>query len=265
MKLRDIMQPFPQTVRRDDKLIIARDIMLWGQFRHLPVLDQGKLVGVLSEGDIAAHQARTGESLASSPDDTVRMAMQPEPHTAHPDDSVTEAAGRMATERIGCLPILDKGELVGLVTTTDILAAEVRRAMTSKDGMTVSDVMTRAPITVHPDDGLLDAAGRMQTQHIRHLPVVNSDNKVVGMLSDRDVRTAVGDPTRAFDDDTSSLNDLKVGDIMSSPAITTTKDVTVKQVAQLFVSRDAGAVPVIGHDERLIGIVSYIDILRAAL
>lgn len=265
MKLRDIMQRFPQTVRPDDKLTIARDIMLWGQFRHLPVLDQGKLVGVLSERDIAAHQARTGESLASSPDDTVAMAMQREPHTAHPDDSITEAAARMASEKVGCLPILDRGELVGLVTTTDILAAEVRKSMSSKDGLTVDEVMTRAPITVRPDDGLLDAAAKMQTQHIRHLPVVDSDNKVVGVLSDRDVRTAVGDPTRAFEDDTSSLNDLKVRDVMSSPAITTTKQTTCKEVAQLFVTRDAGAVPVIGHDERLIGIVSYIDILRAAL
>ncbi len=263
MKLREIMQRFPQTVRPDDKLVHARDIMVWGQFRHLPVLDGDKLVAVLSERDIAAHQARTGESLASSPGDTVNMAMQTDLHTAHVDDSVIEAAARMAAEKIGCLPVLDTGELVGLVTTTDVLAAEVRKAMVSTEGMSVREVMSRDPETVHPDDNLLDAAARMQQLRIRHLPVVDGSNSVLGMLSDRDVRTTIGDPTRAFRDGKSRLNGIKVKDVMSSPVITTTANETCKSLARVFITQETSAVPVVADDDRLIGIVSYIDLLRA--
>jgi len=262
MKLRDIMQRFPQSVRPEDTLVAARDIMLWGEFRHLTVLDEGRLVGVLSDHDIAAHQARTGESLASSPGDTVRMAMEQEPPTAHGDDSVVEAAARMAADRISCLPILETGDLVGLVTTTDILAAEVRRATTPASGPSVSELMSHKPETVHPDDLLLDAAAKMQVNRIRHLPVVDGDNHVLGMLSDRDVRTAVGNPATALDSDSVRLNELRVRNVMSSPALTATPTQSCREIAHVFITQSTSAMPVVDQNERLMGIVSYIDLLR---
>jgi CBS domain-containing protein len=127
----------------------------------------------------------------------------------------------------------------------------------------VADVMTRDPITCHPDDHLLDAAARMQQHRVRHLPVVDGDNRVLGMLADRDIRTAVGDPDRWMDDSTPRLGELRVAGAMSSPAATVTPDQPVTVVARLLVELEFGALPVIAHDGRLVGIVSYIDILRA--
>ena len=59
----------------------------------------------------------------------VGVAMVPSPQTAHPDDSLTEAAARLANARIGALPIVELGALVGIVTVSDVLDAEVRTAM----------------------------------------------------------------------------------------------------------------------------------------
>ncbi len=55
--------------------------------------------------------------------------MRSSPQTAGPDDSLTEAAGRMAMSKIGSLPIVERGKLIGLVTVTDVLDAEVSEAM----------------------------------------------------------------------------------------------------------------------------------------
>jgi len=51
------------------------------------------------------------------------------PQTAAPEDSLTEVAGRLALAKIGAMPVVELGNLIGLVTTTDVLEAEVREAM----------------------------------------------------------------------------------------------------------------------------------------
>jgi len=59
-------------------------------------------------------------------------------------------------------------------------------------------LMTRAPTTAAADDNLIDAAARMADRNVRHLPVVDGEHHVIGMLSDRDVRTQVGDSSRTL-------------------------------------------------------------------
>lgn len=268
MKLSAIMNRYPKTVLPTDTLIHARDIMQWGGFRHLPVLDtmNQKIVGILTEGDIARHQARTGESIWSSPGDSVDMAMTHNVHTAGPGDSLTEATARMAFEKIGCLPVTELGKLVGLATTTDVLTAEVRADMESdaRKGPRVGEVMTREPKTVHPDDHLLDAAARMVQYRIRHLPVVDGDGHIVGMLSDRDVRANIGDPVQAFTDEASvPAKLLRVQDAMSKATAIATEDQSCGEAARTLVDLHAGAIPVTDGKDLLVGIVSYVDLLRA--
>lgn len=267
MRLRDVMKRFPATVNADDDLILARDYMVWRGTRHLPVLDRGKLVGLLSEADLVAFQTRLGQGLGDELGHPVAHAMQSPVQTATPDEPLDEAAGRMATSRIDCLPVTERGKLVGIVTLTDVLTAQVRGAMSSapRNGPIVAEAMTEEPQSVFPDDHLLDAAARMQRYGIRHLPVINGDGMVMGMLSDRDVRNAVGDPRRVLGgglDDSIQLSETRVRDVMSTPVISVRTDETCVNVAHYFADLAAGAVPVVDQDDRLIGIVSYIDILR---
>jgi acetoin utilization protein AcuB len=129
MKLRDIMKPQPITVSDVTTLGEAHRVMMRNQIRHLPVLaDGGRLCGILSERDVLEYRAKTAfrEDWWRAP---VAVAMVPHPQTAHPDDSLTEAEGRMAMAKIGALPIVETGALVGLVTVTDVLAADVAQAM----------------------------------------------------------------------------------------------------------------------------------------
>lgn len=265
MKVKDVMQRFPVTVDARDELILARDLMVWRGIRHLPVMRDGHLVGVLTARDVAAYQARVGAGEQGGRRDPVEMAMHAPPQTAGPEDSITEVAARMAHDKIGCLPVTQRGDLIGILTTTDILAAQVRRAMTPPKawGPLARELMTREPEVVRPDDHLLDAAARMQACRIRHLPVVDADGKALGMLSDRDVRSAVGDPLRVLETEPERLEALRVSDAMSSPAITASPDTPCSELARSFAQLSAGAVPVTDDDNVVVGIISYVDVLRA--
>ena len=127
----------------------------------------------------------------------------------------------------------------------------------------VRDLMTPDPLTCHPDDHVLDAAARMQQHRVRHLPVVDGEERLLGMLADRDIRTAVGVLDRWMDDVGPGLAELRVAAAMSSPAITVPLDAAVGDVVRILVQLEIGALPVVGADGRLVGIVSYIDILRS--
>lgn len=128
MKLREIMKAGPQTVAETTPLGEAHQLMSKLGIRHLPVVAAGRLCGILSTRDILAYRATTAfrDDWWRAP---VGVAMVRSPQTANPEDSLTEAAARLANARIGALPIVDGGALVGIVTVTDVLDAEVRSAM----------------------------------------------------------------------------------------------------------------------------------------
>jgi predicted transcriptional regulator len=261
MTVNDIMNRYPLTVQPADLVWLATQKMAWAGVRHIPVVRDGRLVGLVSERDLAVHHARVNAG-----DDTrIEAIMRPHPQTAAPDDSITEVTARMAANKISCLPVVDKGALVGIITTTDILSSQVRAAMSGAPprGKKVEEVMSREVELVHADDRLLDAAGRMQSRVIRHLPVVDGAGAVVGVLSDRDVRAAVGNPSGAiYAEDAPRLDALRVADAMSRPPVTTTPDRLCSEVARDFVNLRVSAVPVTEESGALVGMLSYVDLLR---
>ena len=128
MKLREIMRTSPQTVTEMTRLGEAHRLMSRLGIRHLPVVSDGRLCGILSARDILGYRATTAcrEDWWRAP---VSAAMIASPQTANPEDSLTEAAGRLAASRIGALPVVERGSLIGIVTVTDVIYSEVRAAM----------------------------------------------------------------------------------------------------------------------------------------
>lgn len=262
MKIRDIMRPGPITILETDSLGAAQRVMTRSRIRHLPVISSGKLVGMLSARDILATRARNdGEVDWWSI--TVHDAMASPAQTAGPDDSLTEVAGRMAIAKIGAMPVVELGKLLGLVTVTDVLDAEVRSTMAPAP-LTVAiaaDAMTPFPVTTSPETPIADAVGLMVDHHVRHLPVVDTTAAVIGILSERDVRSAVGDPLQFVELRRSSAR-LYVRDVMATPVVSVPFDERLLAVAKLFADTRIGAVPVLDKFGALVGIVSYVDALR---
>jgi acetoin utilization protein AcuB len=113
--------------------------------------------------------------------------------------------------------------------------------------------MTKQPVFVRERTYVRDAIDLLQSLDIRHLPVVNEDREIVGMLSDRDLR-----------DPSSNGVESRVCDVMSSNVFAVEEEDDVKDAVELMLENKIGAVPVVDGDGALVGIISYVDALRAA-
>ena len=125
--VREIMMGSPVTLGPDDTLDLANDVILLGRIRHIPIVENGKLVGLLSERDLigaAANQVfglkqKTRSALLKTV--LIKTIMKKHLLTVAPETEIKDAAHLMAAKKVGCLPVLSEGALVGLVTTTDVL------------------------------------------------------------------------------------------------------------------------------------------------
>src|ERR1700719_1823044 len=104
------MTPDPIAITPDDTLANAKAVMDEGRFRRLPVVEDGRLVGILTERDIREHLSYLGSTR-------VNAATRTELTTFTPYDTVEPAAKLMLKHKIGALPIAAGGKLVGIVTT----------------------------------------------------------------------------------------------------------------------------------------------------
>ena len=128
---------------------------------------------------------------------------------------------------------------------------------------TVRELMSSMTIRATPDDDVLDVVALMVREGVRHLPIVDADDRVVGIVSDRDVRTAVGDPVTALErSDETERDRWPVDEIMTSNPICVPANASVDELARVLVDESIGAVPVIDDDGKLLGIVSYVDLLH---
>lgn len=261
-----IRRSTPLTVQDDDSVSLAQQTMLWGDVRHLPVLRDGALVGVVSERDLLAHQVRRGRQGRS---DMVHTMMSKPPVTVGPTEDVARAAALMLERRLGCLPVVEGQRLLGIVTRSDLVRAgvgEPGEEPPAHHGPLVKDIMQRTLVTGAADDYLLDAVGRMESQGVRHLPVVDGEGRLVGMLSDRDVRAALGYALRPLQqqDAMVRISSTRVGDVMSRKPFTIEEDTPMSEAASFIADHHIGALPVVAlPGQKLVGIVSYVDILHA--
>jgi CBS domain-containing membrane protein len=263
MKIKEVMRTRSVlSVRANDDVALAAQLMGWGNVRHLPVLEHGKVVGVFSERDLLRYRAETGGQGGLDP---VRRFMSAPAEVVSPDDEVAGAMGLMLAAKLGCLPVVENQHLVGLLTLTDLVGRSFAAAAAGAragGGLTATGAMTFVPVTVTPGQPLLEAIGLMIDYGVRHLPVVD-DGQVVGILSDRDVRAAVGDPGEALSEGREGVEGLEVGSVMSTDVILLQGDASLAEVAQKFLDSRVGAIPVVDGKGSLLGIISYLDLIRA--
>ncbi len=125
--VRDIMRERVVTISAGDSLSTVEDIMRLGGVRHIPVVRAGSLVGVVSERDLLRVSLSNlvvvgnDERRAFLLDVEIARVMSKPPIVIEPEASVRQAARLMAEHKIGCLPVLEDGSLVGIVTETDVL------------------------------------------------------------------------------------------------------------------------------------------------
>jgi CBS domain-containing protein len=125
----DYMTSQVQALEAGQSLLDAVLLLRKSGFRHIPVMDQGRLSGVITDRDIWRFSPTMLIPLSQKDynrvfeDTTVGKVMTREPQTVAPDAPLTEAVELMLKNRLGCLPVMEANHLVGIITVRDMLRA----------------------------------------------------------------------------------------------------------------------------------------------
>jgi acetoin utilization protein AcuB len=128
--------------------------------------------------------------------------------------------------------------------------------------MVVREVMSLTPVAVEVTESIASARAKLRDADVRHLPVVDRGT-LVGIVSDRDIPPVYLDPGSLTP--LGSTLEAAISSVMSSDVLSTHPEAELSEVIDLMIEYKIGAVPVVETDSlKLIGIVSYVDVLRAA-
>ena len=116
MEIANWMSRSPACISPNDTLAAAKKLMGAGQFRRLPVVENDKLVGIITERDLRQHWGYLDSTK-------VNAAMTCDPVTVTPRNTAEDAAHLMLQHKIGGLPVVDNRKLVGILSTSDLIRA----------------------------------------------------------------------------------------------------------------------------------------------
>lgn len=136
MSVREWMSPDPVRVSPETTVAEAREMLASEGFRHLPVVTGRRLVGIISDRDVAIHDDALRSALRRNEVDQllddgrpVEAVMTADPHVIGPDATIGDASRELVSRRISALPVVDDdGVLVGIISSVDCLLASLKQA-----------------------------------------------------------------------------------------------------------------------------------------
>ena len=132
--------------------------------------------------------------------------------------------------------------------------------------MFIDKSMTRNVVTIHEDAGILEAKEILSKHRIRHLPVVAGDSTLLGIVTDRDIRSALPSvllPEEEISRQKEEIAKLRVKDIMTRQLLTISPNDTLEDALLLMQRTRVGAFPVVDREGKLKGMISIRDLMRA--
>jgi CBS domain-containing protein len=256
MDVVSIMTRDPLTASVGDSLDEVMRTMDQNDIRHVPVLDGTAVVGVLSDRDLLEATGWLPE--AQRPEGAPRLVSDLDlgrPVTCSPDDTTVMIASDMTSRAIGCLPVLEGEKLVGIVTEMDLMQAYLDISQMEGSSANLqkpaTELMTQAPHDIAPGTTLAEAARLEIDLYVRHLPVTE-DHRLVGIVSDRDIRRARGQ---------GKGEDTPISEVMTTEVLTIAPDEPLWRAASYLIQGRISALPVV-DDGKLLGILAMIDLLE---
>lgn len=289
--VREVMESRPLTMAPDASLGELTRIMYERDLRFVPVVDGGRLVGVVTNGDLVRHgvlplRLELHRAIAAHPEnpsgyETVRDVMTAEVVTTTPTVHLHEAAHVMIQRPLKRLPVIDQGHLVGVVSRYDVLRSvsapdhEAEAPEVSAGASTVGEVARPEVPTVRGDSGLADVLDTVASTRLNRAVVVDEDSRVVGIISDvallRHLEGASESALarlmhRVFQHapDDPALHARTAVDVMISPVVTVARDTPIPDAIRLILAEGRKVLPVVDEQGVLCGIVDRADLLRAA-
>jgi CBS domain-containing protein len=254
------------TVSPETCLTEARQLVSDRRIRALPVVKDDRLVGIITHRGLL----RRDLSFLGSPQRTIEVDISREkigsfmtanPITITPQTLIPKAARIMLENKITALPVLENGQVTGILTNSDVLRFIIIESATLKKQIKVDQYMTAEVVTIDPDTSLLEAHRLMGIKRIRSLPVMDGE-KLVGLVTRTDLMSS--DPSRltATNQQDFSLRILTqpVEKIMTSDVITINPDLTLVEAARLMLDNKVHCLVIVNRQRKLAGIISESDL-----
>lgn len=271
----DIMTNVPIVVEVPGTRSDAINVMVRNKLTGVPVVrsSDGSLVGIVSRKDV----------LGNFKEEQLSLIMKKNVITVSPDATVSDAAKIFTEKRIHRLPVVDKGELIGIITPTDLLD-EVKNKKTK---LKAEDVITTTCVTAYIEDPLSYIVAAMRISKVVAFPIVDAKGKLVGVITDRDLFIDQIMSTDTLNEigiekTSESLAEYRnvlplfyvvtekdipeeymVKDYMVKNPVTVFKKTPLSDIARIMKQNDFGQIPVHGSNNELIGMVYDVDVLMA--
>lgn len=276
MKIKDIMSEDVVVIRDTEQIAYARNLMLKnGLSRIIVVNPDGDPIGIVTERDITNKLSGKGPAWRRRPIDkiAVRRVMNNGLITISPGVNSKEAVEIMLKNEIGSLPVVDQGELIGIVTKTDLMKVYESK-FTGK--WKVSDLMSSDVVTVNENHAISHVINIMGEKKIGRIVVIR-DSDPVGIITSENISFAqVDNPETGVNVEkiyfvrqvegedkrnVRMVSMLTAGDIMTNDLVKLSSYDDASQAAKLMLEKNISGIPVV-EDEELVGIITKTDIIK---
>ena len=256
MKAKEIMTKDVIFVDKDEDLQHVLDLMEKHEVTKIPVLENKKLVGIITDGKIAYKLGSIRKKDVPAARLHASSVMEKKFDTVLSDTSVEDILKKVGLPGLTMLPVIDGDRFCGVLTKADLLHLVNKKTK-------LETIMKTSLLTVFPDDRVIHARRIIVDNNVARLPVID-DGKVVGMIAEREVAFAFAALKRSFSrgHQKHRLEELLVKDVMNTPVITAKPDITAEEAAQLMLKENVGALPIVKQDNTIVGIVTRTDLLK---
>ncbi|QUH23218.1 CBS domain-containing protein [Methanobacterium alkalithermotolerans] len=264
MQIKNIMSSDIVVVDKDQNLHDALKIMKKNKVSRLPVVNTNndkvkELVGMVTEKDIA--QKLGSSKYGNLPPSHFHLStvMTTELITTHPEMDLGTAANKMLENYLGGLPVLEDGEMVGIITKSDFIDNCRGKAYENK---LVEDFMSTEILSLDPQERIVHARRLMIDSKVSRLLVMEGED-LAGIITAKDIaeslisfRKIVPDKHKA-----ARIRNLLVQDVMTQNVHTISPQSTIAEAAQLMLDKGFSGFPVIDENNHLLGIITKTDLM----
>jgi len=273
MQVNDLMSSPVYTVSPDDTISHVKNVMLKHKVGRVVVAYEAVPVGVIAKYDLAKMLESSEAGWRRRHQDRIlaKTIMSENLFTTSPEASLIHAGQKMIANRVGCLPVVKDGELVGIFTETDVATFFA----TTDSKVQVKTIMTDSFLTCHRHHSINHVLRDMETNHVFRTIVQEGNGVPVGIITHTNL-TFAKEPFVSSKDVVMVRKAKHAGvqknryvrkvlqvaeDIMSEPLITIGGDSRAVAAARLMVAKRIDAIPVV-REESVAGVISKTDVVK---